>query len=122
MRIPHQDERESQRLTPTQLVVLELVAGGLTSKGIAARLALSPATVETHVREAMKRLGARTRVQAAAFAQLGTESPTHAHRSDPLALQGEEHRLLRLMATGATVSNAALALHLSRRTCARRLA
>jgi DNA-binding NarL/FixJ family response regulator len=47
------------------------VARGLTTKQIARGLAISPSTVETHVRTAMDKYGATTRVQAAIVA-LGT--------------------------------------------------
>ena len=47
--------------------VLVLVAEGLTSAEIATRLAVSRATVESHVRSAMRKLGASTRRQAAAL-------------------------------------------------------
>jgi DNA-binding NarL/FixJ family response regulator len=48
--------------------VLELLAGGLTGEEVAERLVLSPETVRTHVRNAMRKLGARTRVHAVALA------------------------------------------------------
>jgi DNA-binding CsgD family transcriptional regulator len=48
--------------------VLELLASGATDAQIAARLDLSPATVQTHVRNAKAKLGARTRAQAVALA------------------------------------------------------
>ncbi len=112
----------SRALTPAQRTVIELVGYGLTTKGVAARLAMSPATVETHVRAAMERLEARTRLQAAACAQLGVESRAREGDAMVLLLQSDEHRLLRLMAAGATMSEAAASMHVSRRTCARRLA
>jgi len=37
--------------------VLSLMAEGLTDRGIAARLWLSPKTVETHVRHVLQKLG-----------------------------------------------------------------
>jgi DNA-binding CsgD family transcriptional regulator len=48
--------------------VLELLAGGRTDGQIADLLGLSPATVQTHVRNAKAKLGARTRAQAVAIA------------------------------------------------------
>lgn len=44
--------------------ILTLLAGGLTGEEIARRLVLSPETVRTHVRNAMEKLGARTRTEA----------------------------------------------------------
>ncbi len=54
-------------LTPREHDVLSLVADGLTSRRIAERLGVSPATVESHVRAAMQKLGTRTRAEAAAL-------------------------------------------------------
>lgn len=49
--------RPLQRLTRRQVEVLQLVAGGLRTREIAARLNLSIKTVESHRGEIMKRLG-----------------------------------------------------------------
>lgn len=48
--------------------ILRLLATGATDPQIAAMLGLSPATVQTHVRNAKAKLGARTRAQAVAMA------------------------------------------------------
>lgn len=48
--------------------VLHWVAGGLTSKAIARRIGLSPYTVDMHIAQAMRKLGARTRSEAAGLA------------------------------------------------------
>lgn len=48
--------------------VLALLASGGTDRQIAEMLDLSPATVQTHVRNAKAKLGARTRTQAVALA------------------------------------------------------
>ncbi len=45
-----------------------MLAGGDTDVQIAGKLELSPATVQTHVRNAKAKLGARTRAQAVAMA------------------------------------------------------
>jgi PAS domain S-box-containing protein len=55
-------------LSSRQREVLQLLAEGLSGDEIAVRLFLSPETVRTHVRNAMRRLGARTRAQAIAIA------------------------------------------------------
>lgn len=47
--------------------VLKLLATGATDPQIAEMLELSPATVQTHVRNAKSKLGARTRAQAVAI-------------------------------------------------------
>jgi DNA-binding CsgD family transcriptional regulator len=54
--------------TPRERQILALLAGGATDVQIASRLELSPATVQTHVRNAKAKLGARTRTQAVALA------------------------------------------------------
>lgn len=51
--------------------VLTLLAMGSTDVQIAQQLGLSPATVQTHVRNAKGKLGARTRAQAVALALVG---------------------------------------------------
>ena len=48
--------------------VLDLLAEGLTGEEIAKRLFLSPETIRTHVRNAMEKLEAKTRVHAIAIA------------------------------------------------------
>ncbi|HEY0389908.1 MAG TPA: response regulator transcription factor [Gaiellales bacterium] len=48
--------------------ILSMLADGVANKEIAARLFLSPETVRTHVRNAMRKLEADTRTQAVALA------------------------------------------------------
>ena len=48
-------------LTPREREIVSLLTGGMTGEEIARRLFLSPETVRTHVRNAMTRLGAKTR-------------------------------------------------------------
>jgi DNA-binding NarL/FixJ family response regulator len=55
-------------LSPREREVLDLLAQGLTGEDVAARLGLSPETVRTHVRNAMDKLEAHTRVHAVAIA------------------------------------------------------
>jgi DNA-binding CsgD family transcriptional regulator len=55
-------------LTAREREILQLLVRGLNAPQIAAKLVLSPATVRTHVRNAMVSLGARTRVEAVALA------------------------------------------------------
>jgi DNA-binding CsgD family transcriptional regulator len=63
--------------TAREREVLALLAAGATDEQIAEMLELSPATVQTHVRNAKAKLGARTRAQAVAMAlQHGMISPT----------------------------------------------
>ena len=55
-------------LTPREREILQLVALGHSSPQIASELVISPETVRTHVRNAMAKLGARTRAQLVAIA------------------------------------------------------
>jgi DNA-binding NarL/FixJ family response regulator len=63
-------------LSPRERQILELLAEGLRVKDIAERLSLSPATVHTHVRNAIAKLEVDTRTEAVAlavrFSYLGT--------------------------------------------------
>lgn len=62
----------SKPLTPREREVIERVALGRSTPQIAADLHLSPATVRTHVRNAMVKTGAHTRAQLVALV-LGEE-------------------------------------------------
>ncbi|GIG95265.1 LuxR C-terminal-related transcriptional regulator [Plantactinospora mayteni] len=55
-------------LTDREREVLRLVAAGEPTRRIAGQLGISAETVETHVRSGMRKLGARTRTEAAALA------------------------------------------------------
>jgi DNA-binding NarL/FixJ family response regulator len=61
------------RLTPREREVLGLLADGYRGPEIAERLFLSLETVRTHIRNGVGRLGARTRVQAAAMVACARE-------------------------------------------------
>jgi DNA-binding CsgD family transcriptional regulator len=56
------------RITPREREVITLLALGLTGEEIARKLVISPETVRIHVRNARRRLGARTRAHAIALA------------------------------------------------------
>ena len=58
--------RES--LTPREVDVLRLIAGGLSNKDIAVDAGLSELTVKTHVARILSKLGVRSRTQAAPYA------------------------------------------------------
>ena len=60
-----------RRPTARERQILAMLAFGDTDVQIAAKLELSPATVQTHVRNAKAKLGARTRAQAVAVALRG---------------------------------------------------
>ncbi|GAB3978847.1 LuxR C-terminal-related transcriptional regulator [Plantactinospora veratri] len=60
--------RSDGDLTDREREVLRLVAAGEPTRRIAGQLGISAETVETHVRSGMRKLGARTRTEAAALA------------------------------------------------------
>ena len=62
---PAEDEdRMVETLTPREVQVLELLAEGLSNKGIAARLGISDQTVKFHVASICGKLGAANRTDA----------------------------------------------------------
>lgn len=60
--------RREGQLTQREEQVLALIATGLSNREIAARLVVSPKTVEHHVGQILAKLGARSRAEAAAYA------------------------------------------------------
>jgi PAS domain S-box-containing protein len=67
--------RRTGQLTRREQESLRLVARGMTTTVAAEQLGISPETVRTHVRNAMNKLGARTRAQAIAVAMRDGEIP-----------------------------------------------
>ena len=60
-------EPSRRQLSPREREILGLLSEGLTGQAIAGRLFLSPETVRTHIRNATRKLGAKTRVHAVAL-------------------------------------------------------
>jgi DNA-binding CsgD family transcriptional regulator len=60
--------RSGDQLTRRETDVLRLVAAGEPTRRIAGQLGISAETVDTHIRAGMRKLGARTRTEAAALA------------------------------------------------------
>lgn len=63
------------RLTAQQLLVARMVAEGATNREIAARLALSPRTIDHHLRGVFTRLGIRSRIELVRLIADSDEAP-----------------------------------------------
>jgi DNA-binding CsgD family transcriptional regulator len=59
---------QAARLSGQEVSVLRELARGLSTEEVAERLVVSPHTVRTHVKNGMRKLGARTRAHAVAVA------------------------------------------------------
>jgi len=73
----HRDTRSPRsgtQLTRRETDVLRLVAAGEPTRRIAGQLGISAETVDTHIRAGMRKLGARTRTEAAALAFADADS------------------------------------------------
>jgi DNA-binding CsgD family transcriptional regulator len=64
-RARRRDPSAADELTPQELQVARLVATGLTNRDVAARLFLSPKTIETHLGNVFRKTGVRTRAELA---------------------------------------------------------
>ena len=62
------DDKAVPELSPREVQVIEQLALGFRGTEIAESLGISPDTVRVHVRNAMRKLGARTRAQAIGIA------------------------------------------------------
>jgi DNA-binding NarL/FixJ family response regulator len=62
------DQPPAEALTPREIDVLELLAEGLSNKGIARRLGISDQTVKFHVASITGKLGAHSRTAAVRLA------------------------------------------------------
>jgi DNA-binding NarL/FixJ family response regulator len=65
---PHTPPARLQDLTPRELEILTLVARGMSNGEIADDLTLSQATVKTHIKHVLSKLGLRDRVHAVVLA------------------------------------------------------
>jgi PAS domain S-box-containing protein len=68
MRPPPEDGQPASDLTPRELAILRLIAGGGNTRAMAEKLHVSPATVRNHVQHILGKLGVHSRLEAAAYA------------------------------------------------------
>lgn len=61
------DESPEALLSPRELEILQLAAGGMTNRAIARRLSITEGTVKNHMHNALHKLGMENRVQATAY-------------------------------------------------------
>ena len=61
------DPSQVEQLTPQEVQIARVVAGGASNKEVAAQLFLSPRTIEFHLRHIYPKLGITSRAQLAAF-------------------------------------------------------
>jgi len=88
--------RDVSALTPREREVLRRIGEGESTRQMALDLRISPATVHTHVRAVLLKLGVRSRAQAAAVV-----APVPLARHTPFdALTRRESEVLRCMAAG----------------------
>ncbi|HET8950005.1 MAG TPA: helix-turn-helix transcriptional regulator [Solirubrobacteraceae bacterium] len=71
--IPERDPGDWKPLSQREREVVALVAGGATGREVGKELSVTSATVETHIRNAMRRLGARNRSHLVTLAILRHE-------------------------------------------------
>ena len=65
------------RLTPSERSVAELAASGMPNRDVAARLRISPKTVEANLTRVYRKLGIRSRAELGhRMSQLRAEDPT----------------------------------------------
>lgn len=89
-RLEHAAPPADKVLTPREREILTLVALGNTGLRIASRLFLSPATVQSHVVNALIKLGAKNRAHGIALALQAGELDLHA--PDPVAVVAAARR------------------------------
>jgi DNA-binding NarL/FixJ family response regulator len=64
-RVPHATERQrSERLSPRERQILQLMVDGMEPPQIAADLEISPATLRTHMQNILTKLGVHSKTQA----------------------------------------------------------
>jgi PAS domain S-box-containing protein len=68
MRPSSDDSQPPSDLTPRELTILRLIAGGASTRAMAEKLHVSPVTIRNHVQHILGKLGLHSRLEAAAYA------------------------------------------------------
>lgn len=63
-----EEEKNTDSLTAREQEVLSYIASGMSNKAIASKLSITDGTVKVHVKHMLKKLGFRSRVEAAVWA------------------------------------------------------
>jgi DNA-binding NarL/FixJ family response regulator len=66
--VPPVAPESNDALTPRELEILRIIATGVSTRGTAEKLHVSPATVRNHVQNILGKLGAHSRLEAVACA------------------------------------------------------
>jgi two-component system, NarL family, nitrate/nitrite response regulator NarL len=107
------------RLTPRETEVLRRIAAGQDTKTMVREMNVTTGTLRTYVKNVLAKLGAHSRLEAAALASLGVPSghvePDHDH---PwlAALTPREREVLLYLMKGYSLPEVAKHLHMSSRT------
>lgn len=81
----------AESLTPKEREVLELLVAGCSTRQIAAKLGVRPSTVHTHVQGVLRKLGARSRLQAVSIHLARGSAGNSATGSDLVRVGVTEH-------------------------------
>jgi two-component system, NarL family, nitrate/nitrite response regulator NarL len=107
------------RLTPRETEVLRRIAAGQDTKTMVREMNVTTETLRTYVKNVLAKLGAHTRLEAAALASLGV--PSGHNEPDPdhpwlAALTPREREVLLYLMKGYGLNEVAEQLHMSSRT------
>jgi DNA-binding CsgD family transcriptional regulator len=106
-------------LTPREAEVLRRIAGGQSTRTMAAEMKVTTETLRTYVRNVLAKLGAHSRLEAAAMAsQPIPAAPRELDRDHPLlaGLTPREREILLHLTTGCGQLEVARRLHMSVKT------